>query len=388
LACAFAVGTPLLASELSPVLPQSEHLVLRSLDHAQDMTGDRRVFLSVSTPRDAYFVGEPIPVRLRIGVEPEFLRTGMLQLFAHPLDVPVQLQAPWLGDLAGAITVAGGGEAKSGVGHATFALGESIAQGTRAADDLTGAGRYTVLEIDRTYIPESTGELAIPEALLYFAYATRFEDDFLNGRVAKDRVDAFVRSKALALKIWPLPEAGRPVEFSGAVGRFSIDASATPRAVEAGRELKLTLEIEGTGNLQAFDAPLLRELDGFTVYGKTETLRSGRRVITYDIAPLRADVREIPPLAFTYFDTTPPAGYHTLKTKPIQIDVRPTAGAAHVPAATPRSEEAPQHGASTLLWVALCVPVIAVVVLVVRMGLRSRRRSSPPVARDDRDPAR
>lgn len=386
---------------------QSQRLVAPTLDAARDMTGDRRVILSAETPRTEYFVREPIRLRVRVSVDRRFLDTEMVQLFPRPLDVPVQLQARWLDNLPGAILMEAEAGAASSGPRATFALNETIAQATRAPDDLTGAGRFTVIEIERTYYAPVAGELTIPESLLYFAYATRFEEDFLNGRVAKDRVGAFVRSTPLVLEISPLPKAGRPVEFTGAVGRFSIEADVTPRVVAVGESLKLSLRIEGQGNLQGFDAPTLRELEGFTIYGMVESPSGSARVLTYDIAPLRAGMTEIPELAFAYFDPNSPAGYRTVKTAPLRIDVHPAAEVTPVPspadAATsgsssnaggtrvvrsgtsaPGQEEDP--GFSTALWIALIVSLATVLLFVVRKGRRASLRTRPPIGHDERDP--
>jgi len=184
-------------------------------------------------------------------------------------------------------------------------------------------------DVERTYFARVPGELVIPEAALYFAYATKFTDDFVNGRVAQDRVDAFVRSAPRTLRIEPVPREGRPPDFTGAVGRFTIDADVSTHTMTVGESVKLVLRIEGDGDLASFAAPAPRELEEFHVNGVIDSITPassidhGLRVLTYDVSPKDARTKAVPPLSFAYFDPIPPAGYRMLRTQPIRIDVRP-----------------------------------------------------------------
>ena len=60
-----------------------------------------RAFVQTVTARDTYYVNEPIVVRLRVGIEAEFLKANVVQMFQTRLDFPVQVRAPWLKELAG-----------------------------------------------------------------------------------------------------------------------------------------------------------------------------------------------------------------------------------------------------------------------------------------------
>ena len=70
----------------------------------------------------------------------------------------------------------------------------------------------------------------------------------------------------------PLPEQGRPLDFSGAVGTFHASARADRTDVDVGDSIKLSVEWTGDGNLEFFAPPELDRLDafaGFRVFGKT-----------------------------------------------------------------------------------------------------------------------
>jgi len=347
------------------------------------MTGDPRVSLSVLAAKDAWFAGEAIELDFRISIDRAFVNENMVQPFARRLDVPVRLSASWLEALPGASAGSWTRLPETSAGS-TLVVNDGVLEAARAVDDLTGAGRTSVIDLVRTYFASSPGELAIPAARLEFAYATRFEEDALSGRVAKDRIDAFVRSEPLALKILPIPEEDRPPEFTGAVGRFSIAAELDKRVVELGDSLKLELRIEGQGNIDAFAAPQARELTGFHVRGVLNAKDGGRRVITYDIAPIDASASEVPAIAFAYFDTREPARYRVAKTQPIPIEIRSSvrapdserAGAASSPRtrSEPRAAEdgaridpdPASHRATLAIGCALALSIVAAIVFVRR----------------------
>lgn len=354
------------------------------VDAARDVTGEGIAFVETEVARGTYFVHEPIRVRVRFGFEERFLRDDVIQLFRRELDVPAQLQAPWLDVAPGDAGYAEDGGDTTGP---SFALNGGVARGTRR-DVVRDGRRFTVIELERRRLASVPGELAIPAPLLRFAYATRFRDDSIRGRVALDRVDAFVAGEGVALRIQGLPEEGRPPDYGGAVGRFTVSAEARPREVEVGASLELVLRIEGEGNLGSFHAPRLHELDGFRVLGALEERDEGALVATYDLAPRSDRVSEVPAIRFTYFEPPPPAtaaevreaGYRTVETPAIPIRVRARPLEAPAAKAAPRAEE-PRRSVPIGTLVALVASSLALLVVLVSIRVRARARPQPVRAR-------
>lgn len=157
------------------------------------------------------------------------------------------------------------------------------------------------------------------------------------------------------IEVRPLPEEGRPASFTGAVGEFSIEATATPTQVSVGDPITLSIRITDRSRerqqLELLAAPPIASqpelASGFrippdplagVVEGRTKTF-------TATLRPKDEAVREIPPIAFSWFD--PVAGrYRTASTAPIPLEVRATASldlSEVLGAATPRvAEPAPQ----------------------------------------------
>ena len=99
----------------------------------------------------------------------------------------------------------------------------------------------------------------------------------------------------------------RPETFSGAIGRFTLDAELVPRTAKVGDPLTLTVTLQGKGTLDRSQAPDLTAVpevtDQFKVYQATEETRDDTRKFTYSLRPKRAGITEFPPIELSYFDT-------------------------------------------------------------------------------------
>ncbi len=265
----------------------------------------QRASLETKTERDTYYVQEPFRITLRIGIDGDYFEKHVVQMFQRELDVPIHIQAPWLEELAGAIIR----EQVDPPGR-SFALNDAVVEARE-----TNGG----IEIERTYIATRPGELVMAAPRLRYSYGTRFKEDFIHGRIAEDRRDAFVDGTPLTLRILPLPEEGRPPKFTGAVGRFTVRAHVTPGSDAVGSTMRLTLHIEGDGNLDLFDAPRL-DVPGLHVLGMLDDKAAPQRTITYHLVPSEM-LTEVPAIPFSFFDPRARA-YRTALTEPIPLEAR------------------------------------------------------------------
>lgn len=332
------------------------------------------------TPRDTFFVQEPISIRVRISADRELAQTNLVPMFRQPLDFAAQLVLPWVDDLPGAAVLGSRARPQTEGVQRTLALNDGIARASVLPDRELDGRAFLVLDVERRYLPTRAGELSVPAPILRFAFATEFTDDFVSGRVASNRVEAFVRGAPLSITILPLPEAGRPPEFTGAVGRFSCWAEARPAVVEVGESLKLVLHIEvegeGEGDLVSFEPPRLEAFADFDLHGVIDDQGAERRTITYDLAPRSADISQVPPIPFAYFDPGPPAQYRLVSTSPISIVVQPSSKGTPAVSATPppSAREKPATPDRSFLWAG-----VLVVFGLVAAGIfiRARARRSP-----------
>lgn len=137
-----------------------------------------------------------------------------------------------------------------------------------------------------------------------------------------------VRSDPVTVEIEALPEAGRPKDFSGAVGRFSLSAVLSRPALKVGDAADLNLIVEGEGNLKTVFAPKLPELRSFRVYDTLSSLSlrkegdvvHGSKTFKTIIVPRASGRTAIPAVPFSFFDPRR-REYVTRSVGPIPVQV-------------------------------------------------------------------
>lgn len=167
-------------------------------------------------------------------------------------------------------------------------------------------------------------------------------DDFFGGVTEKPLT---LRTELKAVKVRSLPAAGRPADFSGAVGQFEVSSEAAPTQLTAGDPITLRLRVNGQGN---FDRVYSRGLEASTAWKSYPPSAqfepadnagyAGTKTFDQAVVPLNAGQEKIPSLRFSYFDPDTHQ-YVTRTTTPIAIAVTPGSAAPSV-AALPTSSPA------------------------------------------------
>lgn len=206
-------------------------------------------------------------------------------------------------------------------------------------------GRNYGTAVWRQYVlfPQKSGKLVIPsvsfdaEVEVINKSADPFDIFFSGGSLAQ-LVRKTIKTPELVLNVSPLPEP-RPVNFSGAVGQFSISASLTPEQVNANDAASLRMVVSGHGNMKLMKAPKVEFPKDFEVYtpkqnDKTSITSSGAKgnvIYDYVIVPRHGGKFDIDPVEFTYFDPDAKQ-YKTLKTDPFAISVAKGKGGSRMTA--------------------------------------------------------
>jgi hypothetical protein len=133
-------------------------------------------------------------------------------------------------------------------------------------------------------------------------------------------VNIIRRTGTLKLDVKPLPEAGRPADFSGAVGSFRMKVVADRTAVDLGDAVAVRATIEGEGSLQSAVAPKLEAPPDVKVYEpKTvadATTGAGhlgaRKTWEWVVVPLAPGTVKLEAPRFAYFDPAS-GGYKQLQ---------------------------------------------------------------------------
>ncbi len=162
-----------------------------------------------------------------------------------------------------------------------------------------------------------------------------FNDAFFNTMAYKD-VKVHLKSTPVKITVTPLPENGKPADFTGAVGNFTIATHIDKTELTTDDVANLKLTITGSGNLKLIEAPKLNLPNGLTyldpaiidtITSRTTTI-SGSKIITYAITPNTAGDYSIPAMPFTYFNSQT-GTYVTLQTDPVKLHVKQGKGTAH-----------------------------------------------------------
>lgn len=75
-----------------------------------------------------------------------------------------------------------------------------------------------------------------------------------------------IRGEPVEITALPLPTAGMPQSFAGAVGNYTMTTSIKPSMVEAGDPITVTAKITGQGNFDKVTAPEVTDPDGWRIY--------------------------------------------------------------------------------------------------------------------------
>ncbi len=135
-----------------------------------------------------------------------------------------------------------------------------------------------------------------------------FNDSFFNSGVAN--VEKTLKSNPLIISVQPLPEAGKPADFSGAVGSFTFRTELDKTRLKTNEAVTLKCIVTGRGNIQLIDKMNVTFPPDFESYDPKVTSDiqssaggiSGSQVFEYLVIPRKAGKFNIKPVSFSYFD--------------------------------------------------------------------------------------
>lgn len=136
---------------------------------------------------------------------------------------------------------------------------------------------------------------------LGFTILTRERQGFFMTTVQTQRK---IPVKLLTLTISPLPEPGKPSDFSGAVGQFSFDVDLSPCEVAVGDLITAVIKIRGNGYLEEISPPRISPGRNFKVYDPklvSDTV-SDEKTFEQIIIPQSTNAVEISAISFSFFD--------------------------------------------------------------------------------------
>ncbi|KAF2515093.1 protein BatD [Flavobacterium salilacus subsp. salilacus] len=192
--------------------------------------------------------------------------------------------------------------------------------------------RYIVLKRVVLY-PQKSGRLEVePLSMELTIDVPTGRRDFFN-RPLMTQTTKVMSSGSKYINVKPLPEKGKPIDFSGAVGSFDFKVTPSKTTLSNGESLQLNVEVLGKGNLKLFNLPKPVVPSALEMYDPEHKEKisiplsgmQGSISDNYAIIPQNKGKYPIKAMTFSYFDLAS-GKYKTITTDEIMIDVQSVPG--------------------------------------------------------------
>ena len=243
----------------------------------------RLTFAELVIPREKVFVGEVVPVEIRF----YFNKSRSFRLLQDQPDF-------------------------SGEGFTVEDLtapqrGEQVVDGTA----------YHVLSFQSAITAVKSGELEIPSVKMPVVVEVPsqmpggfdgFFGQFFGNSGFSDSEQLTVSSDPARVTVQRLPKEGRPENFSGAIGDFTMTVDASPETAAPGDPVTMKVVVEGRGNFSAMGDPTLENSEGWKLYPPADSFDSADAVgfggaKTFDFMMVaKSKQTATPRVVFSYFD--------------------------------------------------------------------------------------
>ncbi len=284
-------------------------------------SGSEVAFLKFNFPAQKIYVGQSVVGRLELYLRNDVQNFGDFQLTGSPTD----------GFRAGKTT-------------------ELQNQRRRAQ---VGNHIYTVIPLAVPLTAVRTGPLTLgpftATAVVVLPSRDQGGDPFFRQFFNQgEQKQVSLASEPVTVESLPLPETDKPANFTDAVGDFTMTATAGPTNLTVGDPITVRVQISGRGALDAVTLPPQDAWRDFKTYPPTTKLETsdqfgfqGTKTFEQIVSPLNSDVRELPPLSFSFFN--PGDGqYHTLTQPAVPLVVK-AAGASPMPTLAANATPAPEN---------------------------------------------
>lgn len=288
---------------------------------ATHMMANGNAFVRMEVPKRDLYVGETVPVDIQVG-----LRAGL----AATLNGLPTLNAD------------------------AFTLNKLTTKPEQTEEEINGEP-FTILTWHSALAAIKPGDFSLavetpvtvqirtrPQGLPMDDDNSPFNSSFFQnffGTVTKK--DLTLNNDPVAVKVQALPTAGQPVDFSGAVGKFTVTSELSATTASTGDPLTLRLKISGAGSFDRVNSSMLGNLTGWKTYHPTVKFTpadavgyGGEKVFEQAVIPMQSGHLTLPALTFTYFNPDTQK-YETATAAPTSIEVTPGSGstvAANSPA--------------------------------------------------------
>jgi len=201
--------------------------------------------------------------------------------------------------------------------------------------EVVNGKRYTVATLKRLALfPMSSGPKTLDPMIIDCDVRVRsrsrntfdsfFNDPFFGGR----SIRKILSSNAIQITVLPLPEEGKPSQFSGLVGQYNITSTVDKHQTKTNEAVTLKVTMSGTGNIKMLPEPKIKFPNDFELYPPKSSDKinrqnsgiSGSKTFEYVLIPRLPGSKMIPAIKLNYFNPKTKQ-YQTTSTSPVQLEI-------------------------------------------------------------------
>jgi hypothetical protein len=149
----------------------------------------------------------------------------------------------------------------------------------------------------------------------YWVKSTAAPDPYTNfypGRPNPNNLaHEMIASNLATIHVHSLPDEGRPANFTGAIGQFTVTGGAQPQTVAVGEPVTLHFTVSGQGNFDYVRCPTLPDDPAWKAYVPSSKIDyqeeahvQGTKNFDMAIIPKKNGTVPLPQASFSYFDPT------------------------------------------------------------------------------------
>ncbi|MGE3536272.1 MAG: BatD family protein [Candidatus Tectimicrobiota bacterium] len=307
------------------------------------------MLVEMHTNKPSYILGEMVTLTLNVSIRKLTINGTVLETDPFFREQPPHLQIPWFESLGEWKTSEVRTFAQPFLGQPSpgFYINDYRREGifqnqplvftlprqssSRAPGGSTVA--YFTYQLQKQFRPIRPGSQDIPPVLVKANLPIQ-----VDARGRATRMDKIVASSTpLTVHIHPVPRAGQPSSFYGAVGQFRLEVEANPKVLRVGDPLSLSLTLRGDGLLDTVHPPALEQqaklAEGFKIQADPPAVKTENeaKTFTYTLRPRRTGLRELPPIEVAYYDPEAQR-FQIVRSEPIplRVDAASTLGLSEV----------------------------------------------------------
>lgn len=260
--------------------------------------GNEPAFMKLVLPKNKVYLGEPLVARVELYLRDDVQNFGNFQMTGASAD----------GFNGGKLSELPNQQHRQQVGNRVYRVIPLAIPLTAVRSGALTVGPFTASAV--LVLPgRSRGDDPFSQLGM--------RSPFFNG----EQKQVTLATEAVAVEVLPLPTQNRPANFTGAIGNFTVVASAGPTNLTVGDPITVRVQVSGQGVFDSVTLPLPDTWRDFKAYPPTVKLETddsfglhGSKTFEQIVSPQNADVRELPAFSFAFFN--PEDGRYHVLTEP------------------------------------------------------------------------